>query len=167
MKCQSCGKKEATVKYYENINGNTQKLYFCEDCANKLGISNFGDISDLFSPILATIPEFNLLEKKKCPVCGYTLEDYSNTGMLGCENCYNAFEKNLDDIFYKIHGKTRHIKLVESNKNKKVNENKEDKKDSNTKINELKEKLDRCIKEEKYEEAAVIRDKIKKIKKNG
>jgi len=119
MKCQSCGKKEATVKYYENINGKSQKLYFCEECANKLGISNFGEISDLFSPIFATMPEFNLLEKRKCPVCGYTLEDYSTTGMLGCENCYNVFEKNMDNIFYKIHGKNRHIKLAESKKNKK------------------------------------------------
>lgn len=167
MKCQSCGKKEATVKYYENINGKSQKLYFCEECANKLGISNFGEISDLFSPIFATMPEFNLLEKRKCPVCGYTLEDYSSTGMLGCENCYNVFEKNMDSIFYKIHGKNRHIKLAESKKNKKVSKNKEEKENLSTKINDLKEKLDICIKEEKYEEAAIIRDEIKELKKNG
>ncbi len=166
MKCQSCGKKEATVKYYENINGNTQKLYFCSDCADKLGISNIGDFSNLFSPIFATMPEFDLLEKKKCSTCGYTLEDYSNSGVLGCQDCYEVFEKNLDEIFYKLHGKNRHVKLSELNENdskkvQKIDKNIEDK------ISKLKEKLNECIKEEEYEQAAIIRDEIKKLKSKG
>lgn len=145
MKCQSCGKREASVKYYENINGNKQTLYFCVDCAKKLGFSDFNDFSsfsnfqnfsNFFTPIFTTMPEFDLLEQNKCSKCGYTLDDYYNTGMLGCEECYKAFEKNLDD-----------------NKNENS-------------ILKLKEKLEKLVKEEKYEEAAVIRDEIKKLKED-
>lgn len=166
MKCQSCGKKEATVKYYENINGNTQKLYFCSECADKLGVSSIGDFSNLFSPIFTTMPEFDLLEKKQCPNCGYTLEDYSNSGILGCQKCYEVFEKNLDEIFYKIHGKNRHIKLSQTNKNvgnktEKINNND---KNVENKITKLKEELEECISKEEYEQAAIIRDEIKKLK---
>lgn len=179
MKCQSCGKREATVKYYENINGNKQTLYFCVDCAKKLGFSDFNDfstfptlsnLSNFFTPIFTTMPEFDLLEQNKCPVCGYTLDEYYNTGMLGCEECYKAFEKNLDDLFYKINGKNRHIKINGINENNKDDmKNKKEEKEKQGKENDialLKEKLEKLVKEEKYEDAAVIRDKIKELKKD-
>lgn len=156
MKCQSCGKKDANIKYYENINGMKQTLYFCEECAKKLG---FSDLSSLFSPIFTTLPEFNLLEKKKCDLCGYTLDSYLNTGLLGCEACYKAFEDSIDELLYKINGKNRHIKLKEF---ENVENNYKE-----TNIEKLKKKLEKLIEEEKYEEAAIIRDEIKKIKSNS
>lgn len=182
MKCQSCGKKEATVKYHENINGNKQTLYFCVDCAKKIGFSDFSDfstfpgfsnLSNFFAPIFSVMPEYNLLEQKQCPVCGYTIEDYSNTGMLGCEECYKTFEENLDDLFYKINGKNRHIKIEKSKTSNTINRNsKKDNKDSalesnnDKEISKLKKELEKLIKEEKYEEAAIIRDKIKGLNKD-
>lgn len=161
MKCQSCGKKQATVKYYEDINGNKQEYHFCNDCANKYGIgisdfSNFSNFSDIFSSVFLNIPEF---EKKDyiCENCGYTLEKYSKTGLLGCPNCYDTFKNSLDDVLLKMHGKNRHIKL------KTRNTKKDDKLE---KLETLKNKIQECIKEEKYEEAAKIRDEIKKIEGN-
>lgn len=154
MKCQSCGKKEATVRYKENINGKKQEIYLCENCADKMGFVNF---SDLFSPMFVSIPEFFAKpEEKKCKKCGYTLEDYSKTGMFGCEECYNTFEETLDELFLKLHGKNRHIV-----QNKKLTKTKEEK--LSEKIEDLKAEIQKLISEEKYEEAAVIRDKIKKL----
>lgn len=172
MRCQSCGKKQANVKYHENINGKKQTLYFCEDCAKKIGFSDFSDFSSLFSPIFTTMPEFNLLEKKKCNTCGYTIDDYLNSGMLGCEDCYNTFDDNIDELLYKINGKSKHIKIGELKKVKSNVKEKKDKEDSEEKnvdneIKKLKNKLEKLIKEEKYEEAAVIRDEIKSLKKNS
>lgn len=154
MKCQSCGKKEATVRYKENINGKKHEFFLCESCADKMG---FVDFSDLFSPMFVSIPEvFSKPEVKKCKKCGYTLKDYSKTGMFGCEECYNTFEKTLDELFLKLHGKNRHIaqnkKIVKTEQEKIAEE-----------IEELKYKIKQLIDEEKYEEAAVIRDKIKKL----
>ena len=100
MKCQSCGKKEATVKYYENINGIKKELHFCMDCASKLG---FAEFSDIFSPMFLPISSYDLEDNIKCKTCGYTLEDYSITGLLGCPDCYDTFGDSLDDILYKIH----------------------------------------------------------------
>lgn len=157
MKCQSCGKKEATVKYMENINGNKQELHFCYDCAKKLGFVNF---SNIFSPLFVTIPEIESMDTKKCGKCGYTFDDYVKTGLFGCPDCYNAFEDRLDDLLLKLHGKNKHIKLEPKKINKlniKKSETKEDK------IEALKEKINLLIKEEKYEEAAIIRDKIKEL----
>ncbi len=157
MKCQSCGKKQATVKYYENINGKKQEYHFCSECAKKygIGISEFSNISDIFSPMFLNFPEFEERDVV-CDKCGYTLEEYSKTGMLGCPNCYDTFKDSLDDMLIRMHGKNRHIKLEDKSK--------EDKKDE--KLEKLKAKIKECIEEEKYEEAAKIRDEIKKIEGN-
>lgn len=159
MKCQSCGKREACVRYKENINGKKNEYFLCEVCANKMGINDF---SDIFSPMFVSIPEvFGKAELPKsliCSKCGYTLEDYSKTGMFGCEHCYSTFEDTLDELFLKFHGKNRHIKIEKGNKTKKKKEKKEN-------IEELKEEIQKLVEEEKYEEAAVVRDKIKRLEK--
>ena len=108
MKCQSCGKKEATVKYYEDINGKKQELHFCMDCAKKLGVTDF---ANLLSPMFVTIPDYKYEDELYCKNCGYRLEDYARTGMFGCPECYNTFEDSLDELFYKLHGKNRHVKI--------------------------------------------------------
>ena len=154
MKCQSCGKREATVRYKENINGKKQEVYLCTTCADKMG---FTDFSNIFSPMFVSIPEFfEKPVKQKCKTCGYTLDDYSKTGMFGCEDCYITFTDTLDELFMKLHGKNRHIKLRKNKvKSKENNIQKE--------IEELKEYIKDLIEAEKYEEAAVIRDKIKEL----
>lgn len=155
MKCQSCGKREATVKYMENINGMKQELHFCYDCAKKLGFVNF---SDIFSPIFVTIPETKKVNIQKCGKCGYTFDEYVKNGVFGCGECYNAFSDRLDELLLKLHGKNRHLKINKL-KAKKSNKNNVDTVDD--KINKLKEELNDLVKAEEYEKAAVIRDKIK------
>ena len=167
MRCQSCGKKEATVKYSENINGEKQELHFCFDCAKKLG---FVDFSNIFSPVFFNFSNKELKENLKCKICGNTYDDYANTGLFGCANCYSVFEDKLDELFLKLHGNNRHFELLEPKKynlNIKNQIDKNDIKQSNLKseetLEELKEKIKKLIKEENYEQAAVIRDKIKNI----
>lgn len=53
MKCEKCGKNEASYFYRENINGRRRELHLCEDCARSEGIANpfeqrGGDLFDLF-----------------------------------------------------------------------------------------------------------------------
>ena len=54
MKCQNCGRNEATYYYKSSINGRVRETHLCADCARKLGYvqrmqpdSFFGD--DFFS----------------------------------------------------------------------------------------------------------------------
>lgn len=159
MKCQICGKEQATIRYYENINGKKQEMHLCAHCAQKSGLYT----ANLFSPIFATIPSFIEPERDVCQSCGYPFVEYTRTGMLGCTDCYESFSDRLDDILLNIQGKNRHVDLE-----KKVNqhENVSDKKESKAgKIEKLREKIQVLIKEENYEEAAKVRDEIKKLSK--
>ena len=163
MKCQNCKIKEAIVTYKENVNGKKQELHLCSECALKLGV---GDFDNMFFPHVMSFESlFETREIKHCPKCGYTLDDYYNTGYLGCSECYKTFSDTLDQLFLKIHGKNRHkILNLSNNKNLKQNEVKNNKVVSDDdRIKELQDKIKQLVKEENYEEAAVIRDKIKKL----
>ena len=58
MKCQNCGKNEATFYYKSNINGRVMESHLCPQCARQLGlvqdmrrpmISSFWDDDDFFT----------------------------------------------------------------------------------------------------------------------
>ena len=173
MLCDNCGKREANVRYSENINGRKKELHLCEKCSEKLGIEKMDfnmpiDFSSFFGGFMENIfepeymPMFNEVKELKCESCGYTFEDIANTGKLGCANCYYVFESKLDPIIRKIQGANQHTgragKILDNNIEKQQN-NKP--KEDNIK-EKLQEELKRAIKEERYEDAAKIRDEIKK-----
>lgn len=160
MKCENCGKNEATITYNQNINGKVTSINLCEDCARALNI--FSGLDDIFSPMILDLG-YILPEEVKCEKCGYTLSKYRETGLFGCDECYKTFKKEIDEILLRLQGKNRNIvsKRLE-NKNKveekeKVLETKEDK------VWLLKKKLQKLVEEENFEEAANVRDEIKKI----
>jgi len=189
MLCDNCGKKEANVKYSENINGVKREFNLCEECSKKLGIGEINfkmpfDFSSFFGDFMedfATpefMPLFNDIKTLKCNECGYTFDDIVNTGRLGCANCYDVFEDRLDPIIRKIQNSNRHTgrigkildskieKRQEKTDNKKVENKEEMPNKENNELENLQLELKAAIKDERYEEAAKIRDKIKEIEKN-
>ena len=183
MLCDNCGKREANVRYSENINGMRKELNLCEECSKKLGIGkmNFNmpiDFSSFFGDFMqdfATpefMPLFNKMKALKCDNCGSTFDDIVNTGKLGCANCYEVFEDRLDPIMRRIQGSNRHVgrigKILDNkieNRQKAKEQGKEVEEDNNELL-KLKEDLKLAIKEERYEDAAKLRDEIKKIEKD-
>ena len=110
-----------------------------------------------------------------------TFEEFMETGKFGCSNCYESFESKIDPILKNIHGANRHVgrlgeiapaSNLEIKKNEviskdKTNKTKESKTSSKqSKEDKLKQELQKAIKEERYEDAAKLRDEIKKLEKN-
>ena len=63
MKCEHCGKNEATFYYKSNINGNVTEHHLCGDCARELGYADsmeksFGSFDDFFTPMPALAGRF-------------------------------------------------------------------------------------------------------------
>lgn len=180
MLCENCGKREANVRYSENINGVKKEMHLCEECSRKLGIADRMDFrmpaldfSNFFGSFLEdfSTPDFmpllNQVKQIKCDSCGSTFEDIVNTGRYGCANCYDVFEDRMDPILKKLQGANRHNgrlgKISDNNVkfNKKEEQKAENKNDN--KLEKLQEDLKKAIKEERYEDAAKIRDEIKKM----
>ena len=172
MFCENCGRNYANVKYTKIINGQKNELFLCEECSNKLGIQNFNipiDISSFFSDFFDEIENENLFpqilssKKMKCDKCNLTFEEFIQTGKLGCSECYTAFETRIDPLFKNLYGTNRHIGRLGKIENSIPLDGEEKESVENTEIQELRKRLKKSIQEENYEEAAKLRDEIKKL----
>lgn len=150
MLCEKCGKRNATVMYTQIVNGKKSSLNICSQCA--AGESLFDNFGSLLS--FGTRHD---TERTVCPLCGMTLAEFTHKGRMGCGKCYETFRHQAKTMLQKIHGTSVHTEeKVQTEISKKESPQKE-----KSELEILKEKLSRAIAEEKYEEAAVIRDEIK------
>lgn len=146
MLCQRCKKNVATVFIDAVINDKSLKAALCAECATgqvKLDLDKGIDIeAENFIHSSSTI----------CKKCNTTLSKIISTQRFGCANCYEVF----GDYLLK-------------NKTSVTHSLKKEKKSQKSKaeiLKELEQKLAKCIEKEKYEEAAILRDEIKKIKES-
>ena len=177
MLCQNCGKNEVSFHYTQIVNGVKKEIALCDECKSKLGLVSLDFNMPIdFSSFLGEFFEdedmlqaFNPIEKLKCNNCGLTFDNFVKDGKFGCSNCYSVFEEKIDSILKNLHGSSIHTgrkgKLITGGNNLKEENEKEIIKPEDN-ITKLKRDLKQAIKEEKYEEAAKIRDEIKKIE-NG
>ena len=169
MLCESCKQTQATVHLTEIVNDQMTELHLCEACANQKGTqveSHFG-LADLLSG-LADFSKTQEPEEgvagKACANCGMTYDDFRKVGRLGCSQCYTTFKRGLGGLLKRIHGSPIHlgkspIGLVKaSSKGKAV-----DVKEVKSELADLRRKLERAIEKEEFEEAAGIRDQIRKL----
>ena len=178
MLCENCNENEANVRYTQIINGVKKEMNLCEECAHKLGVGEINinlpiDFSNFFVDLLneyedsGFMPTLALPKVQKCDKCGLTFDDFIETGKFGCDNCYRAFEQRIDPILKRLHGNSNYVgrSVKKISAKNEINKTKEKLDSKNEKIEQLKKELKQKIKEEKYEDAAKIRDEIKKLEK--
>lgn len=169
MKCQHCNQNEATTHIKKNINGKKEEMHLCSECAQELGVMEefrMPSMSDMFSDSFlgnflgAGVAAMNSLAGvNRCSSCGSSFNDIVNSGRIGCADCYEKFEDKLEPSIRKMHGKTKHIgKFVTYS-----NEEEKEKKPQKSELDSLKEQLNSAISEQRFEDAAVIRDKINEL----
>ena len=163
MTCDLCNKKEATVHLTEVINDQTRELHLCSSCAEKKGVNTAPDFG--LTGLLAGLTDFGLKPAGKsstvskqppCPKCGMTYEDFRKSGRLGCAACYDTFRRYLAPLLRRIHGSTQHL-----GKQPVVAAPKGRSSVARETLAQLKERLKTAVAKESYEEAALLRDKIR------
>ncbi|MHC4572793.1 MAG: UvrB/UvrC motif-containing protein [Planctomycetota bacterium] len=163
MQCQSCQKNEATIHLTEITDGVRTEMHLCEHCAQEEGIAVKSQIplNELLSNLLAAQPEDNELfgdsaHQHACPHCGFTLEQFRKEAVLGCPYDYEVFEKSLRPLIKKAHdGRTSHCGKVPSKT--PVDAKKQ------MQLMKLRQELEIAVKNEDYERAARLRDKINQV----
>lgn len=154
MICQKCGKNTATTHIRTIVNGVLQEKHLCSQCAAseaKYDIKN-NNLTQMLSNMFGDMAEPTQNKIVRCSCCGNTYADIVDSGKCGCSECYATFYEQLLPYFKRVHGSTEHIGKKLQNENAKIDT-----------IDELRNALKRSIKEENYEQAAVIRDKIKSL----
>lgn len=159
MLCEKCKKNKSSIKYSQYINGLKVDYSLCDDCFKKINYNN-SFINNFFDSFFSNNILLDSYEKNyQCDICGNTFEQFKNSGKMGCTNCYNIFREKLNPIFNNIQEKNIHIG--------KRPKNLETYKPNLDSIEILKEKLNIAIKNEDYEQAIKIRDKIKQVERGG
>lgn len=167
--CPNTGKPCSNVKnihVIQNAEGEITEFDCCHECGSQLGVDPFtlmfSIVNSMLNPQSAlklnlqklTIMEETLSSEDKCLGCGIGLDEIKKTGKMGCPNCYSTFKKQLEILLPQMHaGNTKHCgKKIKRPSSKSI-------------IADLKRQMETVIKEEKYEEAAIIRDKIQELEK--
>ncbi|MFW5686686.1 MAG: UvrB/UvrC motif-containing protein [Halanaerobium sp.] len=168
MLCDNCGEKDASVHLTRIINGQKQEIHLCEDCARKSSKLNADDNNLSFQSLLSGILNHNFSEQESsvfsssdseklvCPNCGLTYQEFTQSGLFGCEQCFEVFERKLDSLFKRIHGNIRHNGKYPLSFKQKI--------EAESEIRELKQAMQTAVEKEDFEKAAEIRDKIHAIK---
>lgn len=162
MKCDICGKNEASIHLTEVVNQQVTKLHICEVCAQQKSDemqSHFG-LADLLSGL---VEGGEVLEGEgvkgvsgaQCPMCGSAYRDFQSSGRIGCGKCYDIFARNLSALLRKIHGADRHVGKMPVGGHLSGMEEED--------IRRLKNELAQLIKNEEFEKAALLRDRIREL----
>ena len=165
MKCDFCDTK-ATVFLTQLVEGQMKKVCLCDACAKERGVTDPTGFSlaDLLlgglpggpgtAPVTA-VAGTTAGNGKKCPTCGFTLDDLRRVRRFGCSDCYATFADEGTQMVRCLHKGTSHVG--------KVPQGLMAQQYRHQRIEELQSRLDEAIASESYEEAAGIRDEIRNL----
>jgi protein arginine kinase activator len=152
--CDECGINPASVHLTQIMQDETRVFHLCDECAKKKGIS----ISVNEGALEETLVEPRGPDKI-CTRCGLKYSEFRSKGWLGCAVCYNAFESEIDNLLVQVHGSSLHKgkKYIGVAAGAEVS----------GQIKRLRHELAVAIKNEEFEQAAMLRDAIHTIKQTG
>lgn len=165
MKCDFCDKK-ATVFLTQLVEGQMKKVCLCDPCAKERGVTDPTGFS-LADLLLGGVPvgtgpgpggkapPATAGGGRKCPTCGFTLEDLRRVRRFGCSDCYATFSDEVGQIIRGMHQGSSHVGKVPAGLMALHIRHQ--------RIEQLRARLDQAITSESYEEAAGIRDEIRNL----
>ena len=191
MICTNCNKNPAVVSFNQITDETNQPKSLCLECMFQ--IATGGDISSLdglFKNLpgnmggsikLSTIMPINPGESASlehifkglmnsltgaktqslpmpetlCTTCGMNHEDFKNGGKFGCNTCIQAFSNEINALLKNIHGSTKHTGKFPKTHGNIIK--------TKHQVDSLRHDLKKAIEDENYEQAALLRDQIRKL----
>lgn len=185
MKCDMCD-NEATVFLTQIVDGKMTQVNLCDKCSKEKGVTDPTGFQ------LADFLLGNAAQKKTrqssaeddtlaCPECGFTRAHLKKIGRMGCPECYLTFGDDMDNMLRAMHKGTRHVGKVPGRQvSAPVPSPKAERPtpaapvappsppapapvSPKKKLADLKAAIDLAVMEERYEDAARLRDEVKAI----
>jgi protein arginine kinase activator len=184
MLCQICKANPATIHIQEIVNGETNTLHICPECAKKRNLAegnaanvHFHEMLERLTQAIANSADLKLaglFEQKQpeeeetadiqCGVCGTSWHAYQKTGKVGCAACYEEFGPRIMEVIRLNHHGSVHCgktppETVEQWQDPAVSE----RIGLRRELERIRKGLDESIRREEFEQAAELRDKIAAI----
>lgn len=161
MQCDHCGERPAAIHLTQIVNNSVTTLHLCETCAAEKGVQTGASVAKFpLSDFLASMGKGAAgalpatAEAEPCGFCGGSLQDFRETGRLGCPHCYATFEPHLRDLLRRLHGSSQHVGEVYLPPSAGAP-------DQRRRLTELRDQLRRAVESENFELAAELRDRIR------
>ncbi len=164
MLCEECQTEPATVHVTRIVNNQKSEINLCAKCAQKRGETGIAmEPSFAFHSILAGLfePESLVMSHParpradRCTQCGMSLSEFRRSGQLGCSHCYVQFERELQPLLRRIHRSAEHVGKTPLAANGRHHLQRE--------VERLRERLRQAVAREAFEEAARLRDEIRRL----
>ena len=156
MLCEECGKRPAEVLLTAVVGGQSTSRNLCRECVKKY---KAGDLQAVLAAVLSAMTDKKQAPEIACPRCGETYAEFQKTGMLGCAACYQAFRKELTPLITRVQGRAQH-----AGRRPPVSEEEQARE---TKMEELRSRMEAAVAEENFEEAARLRDELRAMTPAG
>jgi protein arginine kinase activator len=161
MSCEQCHEREAVIHLTQIVNEQVTTLHLCERCAAEKGVESPGSspktpLGTFLAAMGQELPEQAPAPRsvESCPRCGGSLQDFRESGRLGCPECYRAFEVPLRDLLRRLHGSTHHM-------GERYTDREPTAPAERRKAAELREQLRLAVETENFELAAELRDRLR------
>lgn len=173
MLCESCGKNAARHRSTDIVNNVKSVRHLCDACFknegkdspfSQLTLSGFLTLKTNLPPELKfpkSISEPGLptgrRSQKHCEACGLDLETLQKTGTIGCPADYEIFAEEIGQLLLRLHGARVHVgRLPKDFQNRRAREHQ---------AQQLEAELEKAVHDERFEEAARLRDRIRALRK--
>jgi protein arginine kinase activator len=161
MSCEQCHEREAVIHLTQIVNEQVTTLHLCERCAAEKGVESPGSqpktpLGTFLAAMGQELPEQTPAPKAgdNCARCGGSLQDFRESGRLGCPDCYRSFEVPLRDLLRRLHGSTHHKGERYADRGGSTNGERHQ-------TAELREQLRLAVETENFELAAELRDRLR------
>jgi protein arginine kinase activator len=155
VKCQQCD-NPATIHLTDIVKNKKREIHLCRACAEAQQLIKAQDLN-LPAILQAFLGEhvgqqMEELARLACPDCGIGYMEFRAQGRLGCPRDYEVFRAGLSPLLQRIHRGERHAGKVPRCHRPDG---------SLVDVAELRRRLQRAVAEERYEEAARLRDLLR------
>jgi protein arginine kinase activator len=157
VKCQFCA-SPATIHLTDIVNNQKKEMHLCQRCAEAQHLVSKQELN--LPAILQSMigqhlgPLSDELARLRCPACGIRYMEFRAQGRLGCPHDYAVFRNGLEPLLKRIHRSTRHVGKVPRQGPPPVRRQAE--------LVDLRRQLQQAVEAEAYEEAARLRDLLRK-----
>lgn len=168
--CELCGEEPATMHLLRVVDGNISHTHLCAGCAEQMAAEQTEGLA-LVLAVPSVLRGFGKKTPQEdqegnagsagkhadsfCGVCGTTLSDLKESGMVGCPDCYRVFADHLESSIRQEAEPVEHLGKIPLRGP-----------ESDTLRHEMM-RLERMLRElvehERYEEAAGVRDRLTEL----
>ena len=165
--CERCGEEPASIHLLRVVDGQVAHTHLCPSCAEGATDETEGMALVLAVPSVlrqlgkgsipdeaATSPEVEQGEHF-CDVCGTTLTDLKESGLVGCSNCYTVFGEHLEGLLAGGSEPVEHLGKIPRRGPETDTLRHE--------ILRLQRMLRELVEHERFEEAAGVRDRLTEL----